>query len=38
MANITATIEEVQVDASIVEENIDVDFNGVKIPYYGADV
>jgi hypothetical protein len=35
MANITATIEEVQVDASIVEENIDVDFNGVKIPYYG---
>jgi hypothetical protein len=35
MANITATIEEVQVDASIVEEKIDVEFNGVKIPYFG---
>jgi hypothetical protein len=35
MANITATIEEVQVDASIVEENIAVEFNGVKIPYFG---
>ena len=35
MANITATIEEVQVDASIVEESIAVEFNGVKIPYYG---
>lgn len=35
MANITATIEEVQVDASIVEENIAVEFNGVKTPYFG---
>jgi hypothetical protein len=35
MANITATIEEVRVDASIVEEKIDVEFNGVKIPYFG---
>lgn len=35
MANITATIEEVQVDASIVEKNIAVEFNGVKVPYFG---
>lgn len=35
MAHITASIEEVKLDASIVEESIDVEFNGVKIPYFG---